>query len=213
VTRPGRSTGWSIGPAYPGIASHDAGGTAAHLTLLQQAVGNRTVARLVAAYAGNGSGASVSLHGQTEPNFDNGTSKVTGIRAARSTGCDCSEGEPCYQVTGTITITYKADPVITMPDVPDGLTPCQERRVRDFLRNVLGPHEQEHARRIRTYNGTTSRPFATKGCGKDAAMDAAKDKAQEMHDTENERRAKDADALSLAIDPFTKTIDLDCKDR
>jgi hypothetical protein len=31
-----------------------------------------------------------------------------------------------------------------------------------------------------------------------------------MHDTEAENRAKKADALSLAVDPFTREIDLDC---
>ena len=41
--------------------------------------------------------------------------------------------------------------------MPGGLSDCQERRVRDFLRNVLGPHEQEHARLLQTYDGTTSR--------------------------------------------------------
>jgi len=37
------------------------------------------------------------------------------------------------------------------------------------------------------------------------------EKLQEMHDTQAEDRAKKADAHSLAIDPFTREIDLDCK--
>ena len=47
-------------------------------------------------------------------------------------------------------------------------------------------------------------------CGQDAVNAAAQTKAQEMHDLESEQRAKDADALSLAIDPFVRPIDLDC---
>ena len=90
------------------------------------------------------------------------------------------------------------------------LNKCQEGRVRAFLRNVLGPHEQEHARRLRTYNGTTTRPFSATACGRNAVNEAAQTKAQEMHQTESEKRAKDAEDLSLAIDPFVRPIDLDC---
>lgn len=184
----------------------------ARVTELQQAVGNRAVSQLLATYAGGGSGASVSLHGKTHGDYDGGSSKVSGINATRARGCDCEGDDPCYRVSGVLTITYHVDPVIEMPDVPAGLSKCQEQRVRDFLRNVLGPHEQEHARRIRTYDGTTVRPFAEKGCGREAAMDAARAETQQMHDTESADRAAKADALSLAIDPFDKKIDLDCKD-
>ena len=44
------------------------------------------------------------------------------------------------------------------------------------------------------------------GCGREAVQE----KLQEMHHTEAEDRAKKADALSAAIDPFTREIDLDC---
>ena len=93
-----------------------------------------------------------------------------------------------------------------MPDVPGGLTACQERRVRAFLRDVLLPHENDHAGRLRTDNDTTRRAFDITGCGR-AEVQA---KLQEMHDTEAEDRAKKADALSAAIDPLTREIDLDC---
>jgi hypothetical protein len=43
-----------------------------------------------------------------------------------------------------------------MSGVPAGLTRCQQRRVREFLRNVLRPHEEDHARRFRTYNAAPS---------------------------------------------------------
>jgi hypothetical protein len=97
-----------------------------------------------------------------------------------------------------------------MPSVPDGLNECQEHRVRAFLRDVLGPHEQDHARRLRTYNGTTRRPYAITGCGQTGLEAELSTKLQEMHDTEAADRATKADDLSAAIDPFTRTIDLDC---
>lgn len=177
---------------------------------LQEAAGNGAVARLVAAYAGSGSGVSVSLHGRTWGDYDGGTSTVSKVKAVKAKGCDCTGDEPCYQVSGVLKVDYHVDVTIEMPEMPDGLSACQQKRVQDFLSNVLGPHEREHARRIRAYNGTTVRPFVAKDCGRDAAMTAAQAKAQEMHDTEAAQRSADADKSSLSIDPFDKTIDLDC---
>jgi hypothetical protein len=188
----------------------DRGSQVAALVALQRQLGNQSVTRLLAAYAGSGSGVSVSLHGQTYGNYDGGTSAVSKVRAVKATGCDCTGDDPCYQVSGVLKVDYHVDVTIEMPEVPSGLTTCQGKRVKDFLKNVLGPHEREHARRLRAYNGTTVRPFSAKDCGREAAMTAAQEKAQEMHTTEADQRAADADASSLAIDPFNNTIDLDC---
>jgi hypothetical protein len=98
-----------------------------------------------------------------------------------------------------------------MPPVPGGLSECQQRRVRAFLRDVLGPHEQEHARRLRTYNGRSRRAFSVKGCGRTGLDSEVQAKLQQMHDDEADARAKAADRLSLAIDPFEREIDLDCR--
>lgn len=186
----------------------DRGSRTAALLGLQQASGNGAVAQLLASY--DGGATNVSLHGRTWGNFDGGTSNVSKVKARRASGCECTGDDPCYEVTGVLAVTYRVDVTIEMPEVPSGLTPCQERRVREFLRDVLGPHEQEHARRLRAYNGTTVRPFSAKDCGRDGAMTAAQLKAQELHDAEAAQRAADADASSLAIDPFQRTIDLDC---
>ena len=182
----------------------------ASLLTLQQTVGNRAVAQLVAAYDGGGRSPQITLHGTTTPDFDGGVSKVLNPKVAKAKGCDCPADEPCLQATGKLQVTYKVKVTIEMPDVPDGLSKCQQKRVKTFLRKVLGPHEQEHARRLRTYNGTTTRPFAVTACGQEAVNEAAQTKAQEMHDAEAEKRATDADALSLAIDPFVRPIDLNC---
>lgn len=125
----------------------------------------------------------------------------------RATGCtDCPAEDPCVRATGALTVTYHADVSIRMPDVPGGLTACQQGRVRDFLRTVLGPHEEEHARRFRTYSGTTVRPFTLLGCGRADVQE----QLQAMHETEATERAARADALSAAIDPFTREFELDC---
>ena len=79
--------------------------------------------------------------------------------------------------------------------------------MRAFLQNVLGPHEREHARRFHTYDGTTRHAIDFTGCG----TDALNAHLQEIHDTEEEKRHTDADALSAAIDPFNRAVDLDCE--
>ena len=113
--------------------------------------------------------------------------------------------------TGTLKVTYSVDVAITMPDMPAGLTPCQQGRVRDFLTDVLEPHEQEHAKRLRTYDGTTTRQFSVTGCGRGALDSAVNKKLQKMHNDEAAARADAAEKHSKAIDPFNRDINLDCK--
>jgi hypothetical protein len=191
----------------PGTAvrSADGGTQYERVIALQQTVGNRAVS-----IALRGGPVNVSLHGETKGNYDGGTSVVSKPKIVRAKGCDCPDEDPCLRATGTIAVTYHVDVGIRMPSVPDGLNECQERRVRAFLRDVLGPHEQDHARRLRTYNGTTRRPYSITGCGKTGLEAELSTKLQEMHDTEAADRATKADDNSAAIDPFTRTIDLDC---
>jgi hypothetical protein len=152
-------------------------------------------------------GGTFSVHGKTDANFDGGTGKVLNQKATPSKTCpDCAEGE-CMHVTGTLQVTYHVDVVVTMPDVPDGLNACEEAKVRQFINTTLRAHENDHVRRFQTYNGTKNIPVNITACGKD---DAAA-QVQQMHDADEQKRQSDAQALSDAIDPFTKSIDLsDC---
>jgi len=189
----------------------DSGSRAAGFLDLQQTYGNRAVSLLMRTYDGNGNAPSISLHGQTTPSYDGGISKILNPQVKRAKGCDCPVEDPCMTGTGTLQVTYKVDVTIVMPGVPGGLTACQERRVRAFLRDVLGPHEQDHARRLRSYDGTTRRPFTVKACGRQQLDIDVSSTVQQMHDDEHNQRATDADAKSAAIDPFQRKIDLDCK--
>jgi len=189
----------------------DSGSRTAGFLDLQQTYGNRAVSLLMRTYDGNGNGPNISLHGQTTPSYDGGTSKILNPQVKRARGCDCPVEEPCMTGTGTLQVTYKVDVTIVMPGVPGGLTACQERRVRTFLTDVLGPHEQDHARRLRSYDGTTRRPFTVTACGRQQLDTDVQGKVQQMHDDEHNQRATDADAKSAAIDPFQRKIDLDCK--
>jgi hypothetical protein len=189
----------------------DAGSRATELFDLQRLAGNRAVAQLMRTFDGNGKSGSITLHGQAEPFFDGGNAKVLNAQVKRKKGCDCPQDEPCMTGSGTLKVTYKVDVTITMPDVPGGLTACQERRVRDFLRNVLGPHEQDHATRLRSYDGTTSRAFSVTACGRSALDEAVNTKIQQMQTDEHDQRSADAEKKSAAIDPFNRPIDLNCK--
>jgi hypothetical protein len=93
-----------------------------------------------------------------------------------------------------------------MPDLPAGLTACQRGRVRAFLRDVLGPHERDHARRFHSYDGVIRHPVDFTGCGRTALQAYL----QGIHDAEEAQRQSDANALSAAIDPFDREVDLDC---
>lgn len=187
----------------------DAGTRESQLTALQRLAGNQAVARLVAVSFADVPG--VSLHGETTGAYDGGKSRVRGRRVTRATDCDCPDEDPCRRATGTLQVTYRVDVTIDMPGVPDGLSPCQQRRVRAFLRDVLGPHERDHRQRMRTYNGVTRRPFDVKACGMDALHELLESTLQQMHDDEAAQRQADAQASSDSIDPFDREIALDCE--
>jgi hypothetical protein len=183
------------------------------LAALQRTAGNRAVTAMVTTARRPGAqtvfaGGSVSLHGETTADYDGGNSQWKPQSMRRAADCqDCPADNPCLHAVGTLVITYHAPVTIRMPDVPDGLTACQQRRVRAFLRDVLRPHEEDHARRFRTYDGTTRRRVDFNGCG----TEALQAQLQEMHDTEASQRQADADARSAAIDPFVRQVDLDCE--
>ncbi len=182
------------------------------MTALQRTVGNAAARRLATVTPRQRTvhdGGNVTLHGDTTADFDGGTSQWAPSSVRRANTCvECPEGNPCLHAVGTFSVTYHADVTIRMPDMPDGLTPCQQRRVRSFLRDVLGPHEREHARRFHTYNGTRAHRIDFTGCGREALQAHL----QQIHDDEETKRHADADSLSAAIDPFNRPIDLDCAD-
>ena len=153
-------------------------------------------------------GGSFSVHGKTDATFDGGTGKMVNQKAAPSKTCtDCPEGQ-CTHVTGTLALKYHVDVQVTMPDVPDGLSACEEAKVRQFINTTLRAHENEHVRRFETYNGAKNIPINITACGEDDATT----QVQAIHDADEQKRQSDAQALSDAIDPFTKSIDLsDCQ--
>jgi hypothetical protein len=149
----------------------------------------------------------LSLHGQTNATFNGGHWSVAGQRVATSSSCgECPPGARCLHLTGTLVTSYSTSVTIHMPGVPGGLTQCEAARVRAFLRDVLAPHERDHERRFRTYDGQTRNPLDLTGCG----MADLTSQIQAIQAAEDSQRQAAANALSAAIDPFVRAID--CSD-
>jgi hypothetical protein len=145
-----------------------------------------------------------SLHGQTNAKYNGGPWTVQSQKVTTSDECgECGPGVKCLHVTGAKVATYKVDVSISMPSMPGGLNKCEQKAVTDFLKNVLLPHEQDHRKRFKTYEGTTKVPIDVTGCGK-AGVAAEIDA---IHNPEAQQREAAANALSGAIDPFTVQVD------
>jgi len=179
---------------------------------LQRSAGNSAVSGLVRlVLSGQGPAATSevegALHGKTTARYDGGRWRIARERATPAEGCDCPPPTRCLHLTGNLVSAYAVTVRISMPGVPPGLTPCQRRRVRNFLRDVLRPHEDDHARRFHTYNGRTVIPLDLTGCG----SAELRDQVAAIHAAEAAQRQADADTLSAEIDPFTREVDLDCE--
>jgi hypothetical protein len=97
---------------------------------------------------GEGGCDNLSLHGNTHADFDGGPgSTVTNQKASISKGCDpaCGPDVKCINLTGTRVSAYKATVQVNMPDMPSGLTECEQGKVQDFLDKVP-PAAREGAR-------------------------------------------------------------------
>jgi hypothetical protein len=152
-------------------------------------------------------GKSVRFTGKTDADFDGGTGQTSGLKAMPAKDCkNCSASE-CITITGKFEITYTVTTNVTMPDVPEGLTPCQHKRVKDAIDNVIGPHEQEHVKAFNTYNGKTTFPINYTGC-----RDGLQQHLQDINDADGIKRKAAAKAKSDALDPFFVDVDLDCKE-
>jgi hypothetical protein len=147
----------------------------------------------------------VSVQGVTSANYSNSfASSGTQVRA---TGCAGCEGAACVTSTGNVVSTFRANPTVSLPSVPSGLTACETAAVQTFISTTLSAHEQDHVTRFRTYSGTVTTPYTFTGCVADLNS-----YVQSIHDGIEVPRRDAANALSDAIDPFNATIPCDCPD-
>src|SRR6266498_13001 len=150
--------------------------------------------------------AGVNVQGQTDANYTD--SFNASVNSRSSTKCtDCTPPD-CISANGIIVSKFKANPVITLPSVPDGLTECESKAVDKFINTTLKRHEQQHVAAFNTYNGLIRTPYKFTGC--QAELDSY---IQSQHDNINAQRIASANALSSKLDPFNRPIPCDCKEQ
>ena len=106
---------------------------------------------------------------------------------------------------GNIVSIFQANPVVTLPSVPSGLSVCERNAVQSFIDTTLSQHEQQHVSAFNTYNATITTPFTYTGCrtGFDAYILG-------IHNGIEASRVASANVLSNALDPFNPTIPCNC---
>lgn len=148
-----------------------------------------------------------NVSAQTVANYDHGTFSTGNTTSVRATGCSNCGATPCATMRGIMVSVFHANPVITPPSMPSGLTHCQQMRVQNFITNVLMPHERQHVAAFNTYNGTVNTPFSITACHNEQALNEA---LTTLHNNIDNSRIASANAISDALDPFNTTIDIDC---
>jgi hypothetical protein len=147
--------------------------------------------------------AGINVQGQTRANYTDSYSSSGTTRPA--TTCESCAPAQCISSNGTIVSLFRARPVITLPSVPGGLTPCETQAVGNFINTTLQQHEQEHVNAFNTYSGTVNTPYQYTGCRSEL-----NDYIRQLHETINSQRQANANALSDALDPFHADISCDC---
>ncbi|QNF34705.1 DUF4157 domain-containing protein [Adhaeribacter swui] len=144
----------------------------------------------------------VAVEGKTEANYtDSYTSTGT---TTPSTKCeDCPDD--CVAAKGTVISEFKANPVVTLPDVPENLSECESKAVTRFINTTLKNHEMQHVAAFKTYNGKINTPYKYLGCA--SGLDAH---IQTIHENLNTKRREAANAKSDKLDPFNPTIPCNC---
>ena len=166
---------------------------------------------------GHGGGTSIKLHGLTSSNYDHAApipapfpSSVTVTE--RKVKVSKDKEEAVFDASGTFDVTFASNPSISLPTVPSGLTPCQEKAVQAFIDGPLTAHENDHKAAFENnYDGSFTATVSANNI-----KDTPEMRKRAMENpvmTEDQKRATAANAASKALDPWTQTVTgLDCKE-
>jgi hypothetical protein len=150
--------------------------------------------------------AQLNLEGNTDAVYNKGAGTMIGEKKKAAKDCeDCVDD--CVSITGTLAVPYDVQTTVTLPDVPDDLRPCQQKRVANVIKTKLAPHEQKHVAAFKTFNGKGLLPVKYKGCegGYNSYL-------EDLAQAEFDRRKDIADKKSAALDPYSEDVDVCCKD-
>ena len=150
--------------------------------------------------------ASVELEAYTNAVFNKEAGHVKGEKTVNAKDCEGCD-EDCVKITGTLKVSFNVNTSIDLPAVPEGLSECQQKRVKKGINGPLLAHEKKHAQAFKTFNGKASIPVKYKGCKSNYDSYTA-----ELAENEFQRRKDAAQKKSDALDPFSIKIDLCCKD-
>lgn len=203
--------------AMPNLAEKNAGLLLNVKKLLSKSEDTRLIPSTLPDMKGNGSPAqdsamasSIPLEGRTDARFDGGSFSTQNVQVTAAEDCgSCADQDPCVRARGVLVSRFHVTTTVTLPSVTDfpDLTPCQQTRVRNAIRTVLAPHEQQHVQAFRQYNGVTRTPFDVTLCRSEFNTTI-----QGMfNNLERDRRAA-VQAASDALDPFNFTVAIDCEE-
>lgn len=162
---------------------------------------------------GDGEGRSISLHGVTNADFNKGEPMPEPFPDTVNVETfDAGNGQQGFNAHGTFDATFDARTNVTLPPVPDGLTPCQTEAVQTFIDGPLTDHENDHVSAFRdNYDGDASITVSV-----DRILDTPSNRRNAMQNplaTEHNRRRELAVNASDALDPWNQNIPgLDCED-
>lgn len=161
---------------------------------------------------GKGTSKKVSLHGRTVSNYNHGRPIPPPFPPTVTVTTGKAGKRSVFTATGTFDVTFTANPAITLPSVPSGLRPCQEKAVKAFIDGPLKAHEEDHKRAFTSnYDGTYTATVDVRNI-----LDTPVYRQRAMENPVNEedvRRTKAANAASKALDPWKRTVTgMDCKD-
>ena len=146
----------------------------------------------------------IGVEGKTVANYDHGTYRTKGKTRQGKTCEECS-GNDCITFSGNVISVFKANPVVTLPNVPKNLSVCEQAAVKTFILTTLKKHEQNHVIAFKTYNGKVVTPFVFNGCRKDFDQHVL-----DIHNRIDRIRIADANRKSNSFDPFNKKIPCNC---
>ena len=133
----------------------------------------------------------VTVQGRTDANYTHSYSSTGSQSAGRD--CDSCGGTDCISSVGTVTSVLRANPTVSLPAVPSGLSECEAASVRNFINTTLRAHEQQHVAAFNTYNARIRTPYSYNGCR--AGLDAY---IESIHNGIEAARRAASDAASSA---------------
>jgi hypothetical protein len=161
---------------------------------------------------GSGKGVKINLHGKTVANYDHAQPIPEPFPDGVTVSTSKVGDKDVFSANGKFDVTFTASPSISLPTVPTGLTPCQEKAVQDFIDGKLAAHEQAHADAFtNNYDGTATLSINQKNILD--TPDQRKRAVENPIQAEDVKRITAANAASGKLDPWNETVTgLDCKE-